>query len=196
MIKRILFLALFILIPVKSEAFYFSFGFGNGKEDVKAKEPCGACDKIAVVENKTPCNAPKIAKKSPPVSKPKLDKAKTATTQEKTKTAPPKPEYLAKAEKLVKVKKPHKRDWTTLTADSIGAAGITYGARKSNWFIGSGGAVVLLYSLIAERNTNSFLDQVVAVGSGVGLGYLPKINKDDSKNQTSSVTPLPPPPTP
>jgi hypothetical protein len=182
--------AVMIFIPQSAESFYFSFSFGRGGKDVKKEAAyCGPC-----AETKTPGKPVKTtAKMVRTETKKSQPKTKKVVAQSKPQ---PKPEYLRKAEKAVKVKKTYKRDWKTLSADGIGAAGITYGARKSNWFIGTGGAVVLLYSLIAERNTNSPLDQTVAVLSGVGLGYLPKIEDDDSSSTKSTTTSLPPPPNP
>lgn len=201
---KIIYLVVLILafysMPVAAfDVKLFGLRFGAGEEETKV-DASQACTQVIVKPK------PKPAVK--PASKPKpatvLVKS-TATIklvaedkEEEPKTAKEKPEYLVKAEKAVKVKKPHKRDWTTLGADSMGAAGIAYGARKSNWFIGSGGAAILLYSLIAERNTNSFLDQTVAVGTGIGLGYLPKISsdKDEKNGNNSNPVPLPPPPAP
>jgi|GEM_PF-2172854 len=186
-------------------AFHFSVDFGLGGETKTTVCQPNIDKGVCVTETKSGVK-PEAKPKSNPRPKPAVALAKStdaaksveASRIEPKPKAAPKPEYLKKAEKAVKVKRPYKRDWNTLTANSIGAAGITYGARKSNWFIGSGGALVLMYSLIAERNTNSPLDQIVSVTSGVGLGYLPKISsdKEDNKASNPTPTPLPPPPAP
>ena len=194
---------LFLGLTGSAMAFHFSVDFGLGGE-TKTTVCQSNIDKAACVAETKSGVKPEAKSKSNPRPKPAVALAKSTDAAKSVETnrmepkpkATPKPEYLTKAEKAVKVKRPYKRDWNTLTANSIGAAGITYGARKSNWFMGSGGAVVLLYSLIAERNTNSPLDQAVAIGSGIGLGYLPKIDKKDSNTTSSNTVSLPPPPAP
>jgi hypothetical protein len=177
--KKILFLlVVMILMPRPAEGFYFSFGFGNGKTDDK-KECC------------TP-----VSKKIPKATKRIIYRPKKNTIRYKVK----KRKTNIKRKQVKKVKKSlkkNKRDWVTLTTNNIGAFGITYGARKSDWLSASIGAGVLVWSLLTKRNTNSTSDQVLSIGAGTSLGFLPKKKKETSSNTTNpSPNPLPLPPTP
>ncbi|MHB9019892.1 MAG: hypothetical protein ACYC3G_03435 [Minisyncoccota bacterium] len=113
-----------------------------------------------------------------------------------------KPEWIKKTEKALKVNKPiKKKDWLTLSADGIGALGITYGLRKSNWAIGSMGTAALAYGLFSKRNTNTFTSQAIAIGTGIGGGYLIKIKPEKDEESNNALPPdnsvvIPPPPAP
>lgn len=163
--------------------FGFTFGFG------KTGAPCQQCNGA-----KPETKPGTIHRQKAPLIRPQKVAYRTS---QKSEPEPKKEKYIERAEKLVKVSSNH-RNWGILSAESMGAFGVTYGARKQNWVIGSIGASLLLYEVFSKRNENSFEEQVLAVAIGAGAGYLPKISsdKDDATVNNPAIIPLPPPPAP
>lgn len=188
---------LFLSLSGSAMAFHFTVSFGLGAAEEKKENVCQT-------SNTKDCGTvPKPAEKVlPATGTKKASPVSTAMSVKKAETTPKKtnvkqkPVAFKKAEESLKINK--KRDWSVLSTESIGAFGATYGARKSDWVIGSIGTAVLLYGMFSDRNTNSVEEQVLAISVGIGGGYLPKISSDKEDNKASNPvpTPLPPPPAP